>query len=423
MTDQFTHDESVLPTALIEYDQWICWRKQERDGKPTKVPITPRSGEFASSTDEQTWTTFDDALEYAETGDADGIGFVFTADDPFVGIDLDDCRDRGTGNVDEVAQDIIDRLDSYTERSPSGTGYHVIIQGELPGERNRRGSIELYDTARFFTVTGDHVEETPTHVARRQDALVAIHREYVHDTDSDVKSESGHRGAGDEQSATNSPVEVDVDLKDEELLEKATNASNGRKFERLWNGNTVGYESQSEADMALCYLLAFWTGGDHTQMDQLFRQSGLLREKWDEVHYANGSTYGEKTIERAVANTSEFYDPDSGDESTHSHASSGTLSPDAGRDESERSRAYLTEKNRLLSDRVDELEAMLKQKNDRIDTLEAEIERLKAELADRERETNRIHKEQNVDANEGDDGSETTSVWGRTKRLFGSGSE
>jgi len=79
-------------------------------------------------------------------------------------------------------------------------------------------------------------------------------------------------------------------------------------------GNTVGYDSQSEADMALCCLLAFWTGGDRTQMDHLFRQSGLLREKWDEVHYADGSTYGEKTIERAIATTSEFYDPDAGDD-------------------------------------------------------------------------------------------------------------
>jgi len=56
--------------------------------------------------------------------------------------------------------------------------------------------------------------------------------------------------------------------------------------------------------MALCCLLAFWTGGDQTQMEHLFRQSGLLREKWDEVHYADGSTYGEKTIERAIAITS-----------------------------------------------------------------------------------------------------------------------
>jgi len=70
--------------------------------------------------------------------------------------------------------------------------------------------------------------------------------------------------------------------------------------------------------MALCCLLAFWTGGDHQQIDRLFRQSGLLRDKWDEVHYADGSTYGEKTIERAVASISEFYDPDTRETATES---------------------------------------------------------------------------------------------------------
>jgi primase-polymerase (primpol)-like protein len=87
------------------------------------------------------------------------------------------------------------------------------------------------------------------------------------------------------------------DLDDEELLEKATVVANGETFERLWNGNTVGDDSHSEADMTLCCLLAFWTGSDRVQMDHLFRQSGLMRGKWDDVHYADGSTYGKKTIE------------------------------------------------------------------------------------------------------------------------------
>jgi len=140
--------------------------------------------------------------------------------------------------------------------SPSGTGYHVLITGALPEGRNRRGSVELYDTARFFTVTGDHVERTPTRVARRQDALTAIHHEYVQDTERDTAPESKHHDGADARSPTTDAA--DVDLEDEGLLEKARNASNGEKFERLWNGNTVGYDSQSEADMALCCLLAFW---------------------------------------------------------------------------------------------------------------------------------------------------------------------
>jgi primase-polymerase (primpol)-like protein len=151
------------------------------------------------------------------------------------------------------------------------------------------------------------------------------------------------------------------------LLKKAQRASNGPKFERLWGGNTGGYESNSEADMALCCLLAFWSGGDQRQMDRLFRQSGLLREKWDEVHFADGSTYGEKTIERAISNTLEFYDPDRGNRSKQSQITSepsGEAETDAGVvvEESTRSQAYLSEKNRLLADRVDELEVTLEQK-------------------------------------------------------------
>ncbi|GAB7011335.1 MULTISPECIES: hypothetical protein [Halobacteriales] len=420
MSDPIVNEPEAIPETLRERDQWVCWREEERDGKPTKIPVTPGAGGFASATESETWASFEAALDYSETEHADGIGFVFTDDDPIVGVDLDDCRDPETGDVDDAALDIIERLDSYTEVSPSGTGYHVLITGALPEGRNRRGSVELYDTARFFTVTGDHVEWTPTRVARRQDALTAIHREYVQDTERDTASESEQRDGTDARSPTTDAADVDVDLEDEDLLEKARNASNGEKFERLWNGNTVGYDSQSEADMALCCLLAFWTGGDQTQMDHLFRQSGLHREKWDEVHYADGSTYGEKTIERAIATTSEFYNPDAGDDAADPHGTPDEVTAGGTPDEADRSRAYLTEKNRLLSERVDELEATLEQKTERIETLEAEVERLTGELATRDRETAQSHEEDSGTARETDDDSESPSM---LSRFFGGQSE
>jgi putative DNA primase/helicase len=413
MSESSIDESEAIPETLRERDQWVCWREEERDGKSTKIPVTPGGGGFASSTESETWASFETALDYTETAHADGVGFVFTDDDPIVGVDLDDCRDPETGDVDDAALDIIERLDSYTEVSPSGTGYHVLIRGELPDGRNRRGSIELYDTARFFTVTGDHVERTPTCVARRQDALRAIHREYVQETERDTAAESEQRGSADDESPTTGAAGVDVDLEDEDLLEKARNASNGEKFERLWNGNTAGYDSQSEADMALCCLLAFWTGGDRTQMDHLFRQSGLLREKWDEVHYADGSTYGEKTIERAIATTSEFYDPDAGDDTADEIPA--TSSPDVGAADSERSRAYLAEKNQILSDRVDELEATLTEKTERIDALEAEVKRLTDELATRGQEEE-CQGEHAATTSENSSESESSSLLGR---LFG----
>jgi len=79
---------SECPETLREREQWVCWREETRDGKPTKVPVTPGTGGFASSTDPETWDAFETALEYTETEHADGVGFVFTDDDPIVGVDL-----------------------------------------------------------------------------------------------------------------------------------------------------------------------------------------------------------------------------------------------------------------------------------------------------------------------------------------------
>jgi primase-polymerase (primpol)-like protein len=132
---------------------------EQRDGKPTKVPYAPRvdMGIRASSTDLMSWGTFSEALAAYEdgTGIYDGIGFVFSSADPFVGIDLDDCRDPETGVVAPWAQDIIDKAsEGYVEASPSGTGVHIIVEGVVRGGGMRRGPIEMYSRARFFTVTG-----------------------------------------------------------------------------------------------------------------------------------------------------------------------------------------------------------------------------------------------------------------------------
>lgn len=105
-------NRGAVPETLLEYEQWLCWRTEARGGRPTKIPIDPASGEFASTTDPDTWTTFQDARSYTQTEAADGLGFVFTDRDPLVGVDLDDCRDPESGHVDEWAASIIATLDS-----------------------------------------------------------------------------------------------------------------------------------------------------------------------------------------------------------------------------------------------------------------------------------------------------------------------
>jgi putative DNA primase/helicase len=143
-----------IPDQLTERPQWVCWRYEERDGKMTKVPYTD-TGWRASATDLMTWTTCAMALAAYERGHCDGIGFVFSSADPFVGIDVDDCRDPQTGEIEPWAQKIIARVqEGYVEISPSGTGIHIIVQGTVRGGGMRKGKVEMYGRDRFFTITG-----------------------------------------------------------------------------------------------------------------------------------------------------------------------------------------------------------------------------------------------------------------------------
>jgi putative DNA primase/helicase len=149
-----------IPEELTERPQWVCWCYEERDNKLTKVPKTYR-GTAASSTDESTWTTFEcaaAAVGQTSGAGADGIGFVFSDDDPFCGIDLDNCRNPETGDIAPWAQEILDRVgDGYTEISPSGTGIHIIVKGAVRGGGMRRGPVEMYSRGRYFTITGRYL--------------------------------------------------------------------------------------------------------------------------------------------------------------------------------------------------------------------------------------------------------------------------
>lgn len=322
-------DEAGIPQTLKEHDQWLCWRIACRecwttyeygtqtcatdgcDGEPSKVPINPKTGRHASSTDSSTWTDFETALAFHRDGSntTAGIGYVFDDDAVLTGIDLDNVRDPETGELEPWAEDVVDRLDSWTEVSVSGTGLHIFAVGIKPGDRCRTGmestldvfdksEIEMYDGSRYFAVTGEQLDGTPDTVEQRASAVKDIYQDiFGEDTD--------------DQESTSEPT-PDADLDDSELLEKARNAENGDKFDRLWRGNISGYESQSEADLALCSMLAFWTGCDEQQMDSLFRESGLMRPKWDEDR--GSLTYGERTVQKACEGRSEVYNPGQGNE-------------------------------------------------------------------------------------------------------------
>jgi len=266
-----------VPKSLLTCNQWVAWSYKNRGSKLGKIPLDPKTGNYAKVNDKNTWGSFNEALGYMKHKKADGIGFVFSTEDSFVGIDLDGCRDPETGEIQDWAEAIIKEIGSYTEISPSGKGLHIILAGKLPGEGKRVGNIEVYDKLRFFTITGNRLSGTPSEILNCQEQLEALYQRITASKQTKIE-----------------------DVAEKDIITKAFEAENGEKFKRLWEGNYTGYQSKSEADLALCEMLAFWVNNDAQQIDRLFRKSGLYREKWDEKHYANGTTYGEVTIKKAI---------------------------------------------------------------------------------------------------------------------------
>jgi putative DNA primase/helicase len=285
-----------FPTELQALDQWVCWRKVKRDDKWTKVPYDAKTGRLAKATDVATWRSFDIAARAYLNGQYDGVGFVFSEHDPFCGADFDHCIDAA-GAVDPDKLATIRQLDSYTERSQSGTGAHVITRAKLPGpgRNNQKQGREIYDQGRFFVVTGDVMAGFPTKIEDRQEVVAAYYAEYF---PQDKPAQQAAPAARQETS-----------LDDQELLQRMFAASNGAKVQRLWDGRSTDYNGDDSAgDQALCNALAFWTGRDAARMDNLFRQSKRLRDKWDR-NARSGETYGQGTIRRAIDSAKEVYTP------------------------------------------------------------------------------------------------------------------
>jgi primase-polymerase (primpol)-like protein len=286
---------NLIPVELRDRPSWVAWKSVPKPGrsKPSKVPFNPTTGQPADPTDPKTWGRFDDALALARDRHFSGFGYVFSRDDPFAGVDVDGCRNPATGQLDPWAEEIVAALDTYTEVSPSGTGVKAFLQGRLPGRRCRRGKVELYDRDRFFAVTGLKLEIAPANVRPGQAALDGLYRELF---DPDLR-----------QPPRTAPAALVALPDDIEVVQRACAARNGAKFARLWAGDWSGYATHSEADLALCGLLAFWVGGDPERIDRLFRSSGLMRPKWNERHFGDGRTYGQATVERAVASCRATY--------------------------------------------------------------------------------------------------------------------
>ena len=281
-------DFENIPADLRALPQWVCWKLETVDGRLTKIPYTA-TGSKADSTNPQTWGTFETCCAGLRSQKFFGLGFVFAEGGDLTGIDLDKHRDPTTGKLDSFAAEYVSRLNSYTETSQSGTGVHTIARATIPSDKGRRDAksgVEMYSKARFFVMTGNHLDGTPRTVESRQKAVEGMFREVF--------------PPKEKPTATPAPARP-LTLTDHDLISKASQAKNGAQFSALWRGDyaAAGYGSQSEADATLLSALYFWTGGDKSRSFSLFTQSGLNRGKWEREDYrestwqliAHGETY------------------------------------------------------------------------------------------------------------------------------------
>lgn len=266
-----------IPVELKKLKQWVCYDN-------SKLPKNAYTGGNAMSNNPDTWSDYDTAIRAMQTYGFLGIGFMFA--NGYFGVDLDKCLD----DVDFV-DEFVDTLNSYTEISKSGNGIHIICKGSLPQGARRRGNIEMYQTGRYFIMTGKCYGEVRP-IIDCTDTVKILHEKYLAERKPEI----------------NKPRFERLELSDTEIIDKARSSKNGVYFQALYDGNWQGgYSSQSEADLALCNMLAFWTQKDADQMDRIYRSSGLYRSKWDSNRA--GTTYGAITIHKAISGCIEVYNP------------------------------------------------------------------------------------------------------------------
>lgn len=289
-----------IPNELRSLKQWGLFQKiwQPERNKYTKIPHNALNGGAGKSNDPSTWVDFKTALEALKTYQMDGLAFFFA--NGYVGLDIDHIGDeldkfRSGDYQENTVSQAITMTKSYMEVSISGSGIHAIFKGKIPGTRRRKGNVEMYDSGRFFALTGNTIGQYQNEVnVVTADVMKLMYHKYF--GEDNVVTINNHNPI--------KPNDLDVD----EVIKRAEMSRTGDRFKVFMNGGWEGfYPSQSEADLAFANDLAFWTGRDFNKMDQIFRTSNLFRPKYDEKH--GKTTYGVALLNKAINEAHETFDP------------------------------------------------------------------------------------------------------------------
>ena len=292
---------------------------KEKDGKTNKLPINVHSGhQLAWKKHPEQLATFKECFQALQQNsdklDKLRLGVLlhpqWEGNDELIVVDIDHRPDlveqakQGTITSTDRQADVVKygfKHDFYIEISQSGEGLHLIQLGHKHNpDLIRNDSFEYYDTNRWICLTGNCIHTTPDNMLGVNDNIFEELEEIM------FTPEERSRQKPKPPAVANSNPFKPQDITD--LLKKAMNAKNGEKFKELYSGASPSGDTSSD-DMSFLSMLAFWTQKNPTEMDTIFRGSGRMRPKWDEIHTADGQTYGQMTIASAIANTSEVYTP------------------------------------------------------------------------------------------------------------------
>lgn len=295
---------AMLPAGLKQFP-FCCWRyeRRENSNKPAKVPYNPRTGARANTADPSTFVSFEAAERAYGAGAYNGIGVLIAGN--LAAIDIDHCIDDN-GQLSPIADDIVKRMESYTEISPSGRGLRILFR--VPPDfhfdsrryyiNNQKLRVEIYvagATVKYVTVTG-RVLTSDVSLEVRGPELGAVLEKYMLRPQPQVPALA--------PAAPLAPTGVQLMVNDCRLIEDIRKSPSGERFMSLGCGDMLTCNNDhSSADLGFCNIIAAHTD-DPEQIDRIFRASKLMRPKWDEPR--GDSTYGWITIHKAIAGAQSY---------------------------------------------------------------------------------------------------------------------
>lgn len=278
-----------VPDEMRLMPNWCAYKTRwnNEKGKKDKFVLSPVDGKWAKSSDPATWTDFETAMEFAKRNNCEGLAFALDGKSGISCIDLDHSIGEG-GELSAPAKRLTDEIsDTYIEISVSGNGIHIFVKEDILGKgkyKNRavtsEGEIEVYDTGRFISMTGN-IRSKTTQLGKCPVATAQWLRGTLGEKVQEQQRQPRPRSVGG------------MDRSDEAVIERIRKSKRGGEFDALFRGEDLTGDN-SRNDFKMMNMLAFFTDCDTAQMERIFKSSGLYRPE-------KGQPYVTRSIEKACS--------------------------------------------------------------------------------------------------------------------------